>query len=214
MALRDVLGIPKVYSAFARFVGGDARGAYVRDYVRPAPGAKVLDIGCGTADILTWLPAGIEYTGFDSSAPYIAEAQARFGSRGHFFQAEVTPERAREFSGFDIVLANGVLHHLDDADARHLLDIARIALRPGGRLVTLDGAYAAGQSPIARMLLARDRGRFVRPADAYRTLALQAFGNVKIDVRHDLLRMPYTLAIMECSDPPVMKSDPTPGFTR
>lgn len=214
MALRDVLGIPKVYSAFARFVGGDARGTYVRDYVRPAPGAKVLDIGCGTADILAWLPAGTEYTGFDSSAPYIAEAQARFGSRGRFFQAEVTPQRAREFSGFDIVLANGVLHHLDDADARHLLDIARLALRPGGRLVTLDGAYATGQSAIARMLLARDRGRFVRPAEAYRALALRAFGNVKLEVRHDLLRIPYTLAIMECSDPPVVHGTPAPEVTR
>lgn len=214
MALRDVLGIPKVYSAFARFVGGDARGAYVRDYVRPESGGKVLDIGCGTADILDWLPAGTDYTGFDSSAAYIAEAQARFGSRGRFFQAEVTPERAREFSGFDIVLANGVLHHLDDDSARHLLDIARIALRPGGRLVTLDGAYADGQSAIARMLLARDRGRFVRPAQAYRALALRAFGTVKLDVRNDLLRIPYTLAIMECSDPPVEIGDTTPGIVR
>ena len=95
-----------------------------------------------------------------------------------------------------------MLHHLDDESAGHLLGIARLALRPGGRLVTLDGAYAPGQSSIARMLLARDRGRFVRPANDYLVLAKRSFGSVSIDVRHDLLRIPYTLAIMECSDPP------------
>jgi SAM-dependent methyltransferase len=39
---------------------------------------------------------------------------------------------------YDIVMAFGVLHHLDDAEGRELFRGARRALKPGGRFVTLD----------------------------------------------------------------------------
>ena len=101
-------------------------------------------------------------------------------------------------SYFDVALALGVVHHLDDAEARQLFQTAHDALRPGGKLVTLDGVFAPHQSAVARYLVRRDRGKFVRSEEGYVQIASQVFSAVKATLRHDLLRIPYTHIIMEC----------------
>lgn len=197
MGIRQLLQIPRVYSSFARLAGGDARATHVREYVRPKSGERLLDIGCGPGDILDYLPVGVDYTGFDSSANYIANARRRFGGRGQFHCRQVSRELQREFSHFDVVLANGVLHHLDDEQAVDLFSLAKSALNSGGRLITIDGCIVPGQSRFARFLLDRDRGRFVRTEAAYLALAQKVFGSVKSHIRHELMRIPYTHIIME-----------------
>ena len=79
-----------------------------------------------------------------------------------------------------------------------MFQIAHDALKPGGKLVTLDGVWSKGQSAGARALLARDRGQFIRNEESYLRIASKAFDNVKVSIRHDLLRIPYTHIIMEC----------------
>ena len=98
----------------------------------------------------------------------------------------------------DLVLAVGILHHLDDAHARALMRTAFAALKPGGRFISLDGAYVDGQSAIARALISRDRGQSIRTPAAYHAIAAAEFGTVDGQVRTDLLFVPYTHYIMEC----------------
>ncbi|CCH06365.1 Uncharacterised protein [Achromobacter xylosoxidans] len=80
-----------------------------------------------------------------------------------------------------------------------LFDIAYRSLKPGGRLVTIDGCYVPGQARLARYLLSKDRGEFVRSQPQYEALARSAFSNIAVHVRHDFLRVPYTHIIMECT---------------
>lgn len=199
--MKALLEKPALYELFSRVVGAQSsRETFVKTYVRPRPGDQILDVGCGPADILDHLP-GVDYFGFDISPSYIESARKRFGERGRFFCERVSEARAfLEREGrFDIVLAIGILHHLDREEALDLFRLARRALKPGGRLVTLDPCYAPGQSPVARYLAARDRGQFVRNEEAYRELARAEFPAVTSSVRHDLLRMPYTHIILECA---------------
>ena len=195
-----VLSLPSGYRLFQRMVGGKAaRKTYLAEYVKPVPGDKILDIGCGPADILDHLPA-VNYTGLDLSPEYISSAEKRFGSKGRFCCGDVGVATIEGEQGtFDLVLAIGVIHHLDDAQAAKLFDLARRALRPAGRLVTYDGCYVAQQSRIARWLLAKDRGKFVRPREEYLRLALTNFSKVEPHLRNDLLCIPYTHLIMRCS---------------
>jgi SAM-dependent methyltransferase len=202
MDLRRVLALPKMYSLFADVVGGDSRRKYVEQYIRPFPGARILDIGCGPADLLDYLPPSVQYTGFDASADYIDAARKRFGARGSFFCERVNEQVIERIGQFDIAIATGVLHHLDDADAVSLFRIARHALVPGGRLVTLDGCYTDSQSRMARYIISKDRGEHVRADGAYETLARQVFPLVDVSVRHDLMRIPYTHVIMQCAATP------------
>ena len=66
-----------------RILSRGGRSKYVRDYVRPVAKDKILDIGCGPADILNYLP-DVDYTGFDSNPKYIVAARKRFDNRGNF----------------------------------------------------------------------------------------------------------------------------------
>jgi SAM-dependent methyltransferase len=201
---RSLLALPKVYALFSKMVSRNARNPYVQDYLRPHEGMRILDLGCGPGDILLRLPK-VDYLGIDISETYIQSARRRFGSRGRFLAENVTQTVVREPASFDLVMANGVLHHLDDAEARALLEVACQALKPEGRLVTLDGCWVPGQSPLARLLLHLDRGEHIRTAAAYLTLAKPFFGNIVPHVRHDMLRIPYTHLILECLSPAVSR---------
>jgi len=197
--LRSILSLPAIYQLCQNLAGARrAREILVRDYIRPVAGMKILDIGCGPADILEVLPE-VRYIGFDASEEYIADAKKKWGPRGEFTCATVNAQTLQE-RDFNIVMAIGVLHHLDDQEARALFALAHELLRPGGRLITLDGVYDKPQSPVARYLLSKDRGEYVRRRDAYEGLARSAFRDIHATVLHDLIKpVPYTHLIMECS---------------
>jgi SAM-dependent methyltransferase len=177
----------------------DTRRRVVRDMLRPYPGCRILDIGCGPADILEELPEDIgAYHGFDMNPAYIEAARSRWGSRGRFECQRVDEAALPEAGSYDIVLATGILHHLDDRDATRLFEVARHALRPGGWVVTYDNVYMENQNPVARWLIARDRGQAVRTQPGYEALARPLFPQIESIILHDTLRLPYTILVMRC----------------
>ncbi|OBU56709.1 class I SAM-dependent methyltransferase [Stenotrophomonas maltophilia] len=199
--LHAVLSHPAVYDLLQNLLGARrSRARLIQDHIRPRQGDHVLDIGCGTGELFSQLPAGLHYIGFDLSQAYIEAARKRFGDRARFECMDVADyEVGQELQQkADLVLAIGILHHLDDARARSLMRTAHAALKPGGRFISLDGAYVDGQSAIAHGLISRDRGQSIRTPSAYQALAEAEFGMVKGQVRSDMLFVPYTHYIMEC----------------
>ena len=200
MKLNSILEQPVVYKLFSALVGAqNSQSAFVNQYVRPVAGNRILDIGCGPGNILDHLPQ-VDYFGFDFNPSYIESATRRYGHRGQFFCQRVSEARVflEQPESFDIVLAIGILHHLDDTEAIHLFEIAKRALKKGGRLVTFDGCYVGDQSRAAKYLLSRDRGQFVRDEKGYTDLVKTRFDEVRVSIRHDLLHIPYTHIILEC----------------
>ena len=194
---RSVLAIPAIYRLWNLIARGVAEAKFVKEYVRPRPGNRILDIGCGPGDIVPYLP-DLEYVGFDESESYIRTARAKYGHRATFICERVRSHTLKEQSSFDIVLAVGVLHHLDDNESLKLFELAWAALKPGGRLVTYDGCFVPDQSYLARFFISRDRGRHVRTREEYLNLALNVFSHVDVSIRHDIMRIPYTIIILEC----------------
>src|SRR5579872_6038562 len=143
--LRSLLSLPSAYRLFQRMVGAPrTRRALAEEYIRAAPGDRILDIGCGTAEILEYLPE-VDYVGFDLNARYIESARRRHAGRGTFFDGSVKDAAAGEIGAFDKVLALGILHHLDDTEVRDLFGLAKSRLKPGGCLITFDSCYREGQ---------------------------------------------------------------------
>ena len=198
----NALALPRVYSAFQERLAIPRSRAQIADlYVRAKPGDSVLDLGCGPGDMLDYLP-DVDYLGIDLSPKYVAEAQRRHRrrARARFVQMDV---RALTDIGerFDLVLAQGLLHHFSDPQALTLLKAVTSVMKPGGRLVTVDPTRTPGQRLIARLLVSSDRGRFVRSPDVYEHLVHLVFSRVDVHVRHDLMRLPYTHLLMECEEP-------------
>lgn len=198
--IRKLLSLPWIYNSWGFVLGADrATKRIVERYLMTSPGDQVFDIGCGTGRLLEAFPENIKYTGFDLSPSYIQAAREKYGERGRFLHADVESSPDVDSGSQDLAVSTGVLHHLDDLEALELFALALRALRPGGKLVTLDSVYVEGQSKVARYLISRDRGQNVRDVRGYLDLAGQVFENVEFDIRHDLLRVPYTHIIITCT---------------
>lgn len=198
--IRSVLSLPSVYDMFQEMLGAShSRETICREHIRASAGDLVVDVGCGTASILDHLPRGIAYIGFDLSERYIEAARQAYGDRGVSHCRDITSIGPDEVPRCTVAIAIGILHHLDDAGATNLIKALNDRLVPGGRLITVDPAYWPGLSGAARFLISRDRGQNVRNGEDYRALAARIFRNVTLRRRDDLLNIPYSHAVLECT---------------
>ena len=102
-----------------------------------APGARVLDVGCGTGPLLGALrdrDAELALTGVDVSEAMLAQASARLGAQAALCRA---PAERLPFddASFDAVVTASALHHWPEPE-RGLAEIARVLTAGGGLVVT------------------------------------------------------------------------------
>lgn len=188
-----LLAIPNMYRLSQAVIGKDKDLMNLACTVKARD--KILDIGCGPARLLSRLPESVEYYGLDPSQPYIDQARNTFKNRKATFYCagidDFTPD-ANIVDSCDVVIASGVLHHLDDSQAEKLLRVAYAALKKRGILLTLDTCFTPKQNPVARFLAKMDRGQFVRYADEYRNLLETVFHeNITVIVHNNGARFPY-----------------------
>jgi SAM-dependent methyltransferase len=195
---RAVLSNPLVFELFHRVIGADRQlKNIVRDYVQPREGDIILDIGCGPGRLARYLPH-VRYVGFDHSQCYIDAAKRHAYGHAEFICDDVANFKLYSLPPFDVVMAVGILHHLDDTVAARLFDLAKEALKPGGRLFTIDPCHVDGQAAITRLLISLDRGQNIRTSGGYLDLARRVFPATKA---HLCGHVPYwpSVCILECS---------------
>ena len=197
--LRTILSIPFVYSSFQILMGAKRIWeSLAKDVMQAKPGMTILDIGCGPADILDYLPEGVEYYGFDISPEYIQTAQKKYGDKGHFICQLLQESDLKTLPKFDCVVLTGVFHHMDDIQAKKVAKLAHQALKDGGKLVSVDPCYTPEQNPIARFLISKDRGQNVRVESAYKAVVNRTFKHISTQIVHRAW-IPYTHFYMVCT---------------
>ena len=122
MGFRErVMRIPWVYKYFILGISKPESGAwFANEIIRAAPKARILDVGCGPADMVSRL-GEVSCLGIDHDPKHIESAHARFGPRAEFRCCDATDTRLTALGKFDIVLMLGVLHHLTDCEIRTML---------------------------------------------------------------------------------------------
>ncbi|MDX1649633.1 MAG: methyltransferase domain-containing protein [Myxococcota bacterium] len=148
-----------LYDPVQRLLGAEALRRALLDQAGLAPGQRVLEIGCGTGDLLIAAkcrePAAA-LLGLDPDPKALARARRKAQRRGvavhldrGFSQALPYPDRS-----FDRVLSSFMLHHLDAETTAGTLREVRRVLAPGGSLHVVDfgGAPGRPEGRLARLL--------------------------------------------------------------
>ena len=187
----SILNHPAIFNGFHRLVvKRDARQVLVDEYIKPRPGDRLLDIGCGPASMLPYLDK-VNYTGLDLEPNFVEQARAKYGDRATFIHARVQDLAEKLHSQFDLAIAIGVLHHLDDPEATELFRAVGKLLKAKGRLIVSDPVFRPRQNPLARLVMALDRGKSIRNKEGYAALAGAELERIQTEVRSDFLRIPY-----------------------
>jgi len=139
----------------------------------------------------------IDYVGFDPNPKYISSARVRFSDADLYIG---TTESVRDdvTGTFDLAVAMGVLHHVDDETAEAIAEFAHSKLHEGGRFLTIDPVLLDRQHPVARVLTRLDRGKHVRRLHQYQELIAGRFGRdaVTTTAESGWLRVPYNHAVV------------------
>jgi ubiquinone/menaquinone biosynthesis C-methylase UbiE len=190
------LGKSAGYYTFKRAIGADkAMAVFASEYIRPVPGERLLDVGCGVGDMLEYLPR-VSYVGIDMNAAYLETATRRRGREdARFVHASVDELPSLGLADFDAAIVISALHHLTEDQVTNLVASLQRVVKLGGRLVTVDPVWQPDQATTARVLIALDRGRHVRDIDGYARLIGKGFDDLEFTVRSDLLRLPYSYCV-------------------
>ncbi len=125
----------------------------------PAAPSRVADLGCGTGTLALLLAEeGYDVTGVDFSPEMVRRARAKAGHVATFVEGDAA-EPPLEAAAYDVVLSRHVLWAMPSPAAA--LDRWIGLLRPGGRLVLVEGNWStgAGLSAEETMALVRAAGR-------------------------------------------------------
>jgi SAM-dependent methyltransferase len=144
---------------------------------------SVLDVGCGPGTNTAHFAAS-DYLGIDWNADYIGYARRRH--RREFVAADVRTYAPRAGTGFDFILVNSLLHHIDDSGTHELLSKLASLLTSEGHVHILDLVLPARWG-VARSLAQLDRGRFARTLDSWKAIFQEHFDPVVLE--------PYPLGI-------------------
>lgn len=191
-----LITIPSIYKALMFSLGAErAISRYVTEILQPTPGMKMLDVGCGPANVLAFLPA-VDYTGMDLNEKHIAFARTRYGDRGQFLVGNAAVDLEQREQTFDLINVSALLHHLSDDEAVRMFRSLTRLLKQNGRIVTFDNVWLPRQRAGAKFFNALDSGTNIRTPEGYLGL-LNGLGlNVETRIFHDLLRIPYDHFVM------------------
>jgi trans-aconitate methyltransferase len=122
------------YSEHAHFV--PELGQPVLELLNPAPGERILDLGCGDGVLTEKVVAsGAVVTGVDAAPDMVNAAKAR-GIDAHLMDGTHLRFRGE----FDAVFSNAALHWMKSDPDSVIAGVAR-ALKPGGRFVAEMGGH-------------------------------------------------------------------------
>jgi ubiquinone/menaquinone biosynthesis C-methylase UbiE len=131
-----------------------------------------LDLGCGTAEFCRCF-APESYLGIDISEKYIAYAKKRCPE--YSFIVASGENLCVRTKSFPQVLINGVIHHLHDDLAGHLLNEAHRILRDDGRLLLIEDIDTRSVGLVGRLIHAMDMGDYIRRPGDYQGLISKLF---------------------------------------
>jgi ubiquinone/menaquinone biosynthesis C-methylase UbiE len=120
------------FDIIANFFYSEKIKELIKKEIAPDSGLELLDAPCGTGTLFD-ICRPCNYTGVDIDENRVLEAKKRYAA-GNFFVSDASklsfPEKK-----FDLILAAGLFHHVDDECAAKILSEFSRVLKPTGRVI-------------------------------------------------------------------------------
>ncbi len=193
-----ILSYAGVYQLYQWIVGaGNYTQLFAESYIRYQPNNKVLDVGCGPADILKYLHKEVNYTGIDLNKHYIEKARSKYPQHKFIVGDLESPDFPIEDASFDTIFMVGVQHHLDDEILKILTRQINEKLKKGGRFLYLEPVRTSHQGKVERWFMNNDRGKYIRSAEHYQSITKLLFPNNRQEIIQGTMNIPFTIIISE-----------------
>lgn len=199
MKIAKVFDNAQLYKLFQFGVIKPKTSEKIRDEVFKSVGVKsVLDFGCGVGHHSLEF-AHSRYLGVEPLEGCVSKANRMFKAPNvKFIVGDHLTLKSIPDSSFQVVIAIGVLHHIDNETFSDFVKEAYRILEPGGRLTTFDPVFHDNQSFTSKWVVSRDRGNWVRTTEDYLSPLKKVFENkVSCKIYKGLLRIPYDHFHME-----------------
>jgi ubiquinone/menaquinone biosynthesis C-methylase UbiE len=199
MKIANIFNNAKLYELFQFGVARRGTTEIVRNQVlKPYGVKKVLDFGCGIGYHSKEF-IGSEYLGIEPLSDCVNKANRMFKNSGNnFIVGDHDSLKSIKDSSYDLIIALGVLHHINDSIFDEFIKESHRILKAGGRLTTFDPVYHKDQSKISKWVVSRDRGTWIRTTEGYSERIQKIYNQEPSKkIYTNLLRIPYDHIALE-----------------
>ena len=130
--------------------------------------SEIIDIGCADSSILQYANDKYLYYGYDLDSYFTNKSKSKYKNNNKLQFYNLSVDEI-DFGRFDpeksIIVLAGLLHHIDDSQIKRFVDRTE-----NFKIITFDAVKLAGQKNITKLLMALDRGKYIRNLDNYKKL--------------------------------------------
>ena len=194
----NLINNPLIYKIIQSVMSGTSfRNSIIKKNITKS-NLKILDIGCGPAQIIEHLPQ-CDYYGYDIDQRSIQYAKKKYYQKNfHFYCKKFNKTELKKLPKFDFIIFFGILHHLSNKEVYEILKLCKKIMKKNSKLLTEDPILLENQNVFAKFLIKKDRGLNVRDKQEYINLLKKHFKKIKNKVTHQYF-IPYTWFTTVCS---------------
>ena len=130
--------------------------------------SEIIDIGCANSSILEHINDEYLYYGYDLDSYFTNKSKFKYKNNDklQFYNKGVDEIDFKKFDpNKSIIILVGLFHHINDAQIRRFIDRTE-----NFKIFAIDAVKLVGQKNITKLLMALDRGNYIRQLDNYRKI--------------------------------------------
>lgn len=194
-----ILRLSFVYRTYQYLVIKKSTYNFIYQYIfKTNENSIVLDCGCGPAQYRKLIKSK-KYIGVDFNPNHIQTAKKNYPN-DIFYEGDLSKFDFQIIGKVTDVLLFGLLHHLNDENAKNLINNLLNQLEKNGKLTAIDPVYVIQKNfydSFANFIASKDQGNYVRKENEYRKLVNSELATVETQIYKNLLRIPFYLHILK-----------------